>query len=79
MPSSTITVRYASTGKPAKNQRVVLSFHGVMSGGMSKIVITDSSGNATIQHEKKDGTADVIVDGRSCGDMRIPGSHNVNI
>jgi len=79
MPSSTVTVRYSSTGKPAKNQRVVLSINGAISGGMTDTEVTDSSGNATIDHEAKNGTAEVIVDGRRCGQMRIPGAHNVNI
>lgn len=78
MPSSTITVRYSKTGKPAKNIRVDLSMHGLMSGGMAK-GHTDGSGNATIEHAKESGTAKVIVDGRNAGEMRIPGTFNVNI
>jgi len=56
--SSTITILYGSTGKPAKYLKVVLSILRVISGGISKTVVADNSGNVTNQHEIKDGTAD---------------------
>lgn len=67
---SKIHVQYQDGSKP-KGAKVVLSFSGLMSGGVTRDVYTDSNGTAIVEHPSK-GTAKVIVNGREVGKIQAP-------
>lgn len=65
-------------GSKPKGQRVVLSIAGVLSGGMTKAVYSNSDGVAVIQHSSK-GKAELYVNRKSHGTMRVPGEKYIFI
>lgn len=67
---SKIRVQY-SDGEPARGIKVSLSIDGFLSGGVVK-GYTNNSGDVIIGHEST-GTADIIINGRSRGNLKTPG------
>jgi hypothetical protein len=70
-----VKVVWNSTGKPADNQRVVLSFDGLR--GVTSSEITDGSGTA--HFDAAPGSGKVIVNGTTRHHGRIEGSVTVYI
>lgn len=73
MARSTIYVQYKS-GQAASGIRVSLGF----SGGNSPEVLTNSNGEAMVQHSST-GSARLYVDGTDVGEMMTPGEKAVTL
>jgi len=67
---SKIRVQY-SDGEPARGIKVSLSIDGFLSGGIVKSY-TNKDGDAIIGHEST-GTAKIIINGRTRGNLKVPG------
>lgn len=61
------------SGQPVKNLYVELRFGWTWSGAK-----TDSNGVATIEHDST-GSADIKINGKTAGYMRVPGSATVKL
>ena len=72
MPQSQIIVIKRSTGRGASHLRVVLEIEGIFKGGMTQPVYTNENGDAYVQHTST-GQANVFVDGKKVGKMKVPG------
>ncbi len=71
MPESVVVVQ-RSGGNYVKGVKVTLGFSGILSGGVTQSVFTDSNGEAIISHSNT-GKATVYVDGNNKGTMNTPG------
>jgi hypothetical protein len=72
MQQSLIKVIKNSTGRGASHLRVVLEIEGPFKGGMTQPVNTNENGDAFVQHTSS-GPANVFVDGKKVGKMKVPG------
>jgi len=59
--------------RPAKNVRVALEFTGFTNMGFTRAFYTNSDGVAYVEHASE-GKANVYIDGKYRGTMRVPGS-----
>jgi len=71
MQQSLIKVIKNSTGRGASHLRVVLEIEGIFQGGMTQPVNTNDNGEAYVQHSST-GSANVFVDGKNVGKMKVP-------
>lgn len=76
MPASKIIVSH-NGGRPAKNIKVKLGFHGI-ARGMSHSAYTNSNGVAIIEHSGR-GRADVYISGKKNHTFTAPGTTAVTI
>ena len=72
MQQSLIKVIKNSTGRGASHLRAVLEIEGIFKGGMTQPVYTNENGDAYVQHTSS-GQANVFVDGKKVGKMKVPG------
>jgi hypothetical protein len=66
-----VKVCWRDTGKPAEGRKVVLSFDGLLSGGMSSNEYTDRNGDA--HFDNSPGPGKVYVDGNTAYTGRLEG------
>lgn len=67
----TVLVVWQSTGKPAKDQKVVITFDGFWTGGVTGKKFTDDKGE--VHYDEGPGDGEVYVNGKSIYKGRIEG------
>lgn len=66
-----VRVFFKQSGKPAKGISVSVSFDGIFSGGITKKIFTDSSGDAHFDSDPGYGT--IYADGKNVYKGKIEG------
>jgi hypothetical protein len=70
--SESVVVVQRNGGGYVTGARVTLGFSGILSGGNTDTVYTDSNGEASISHSNT-GKATVYVNGKNMGTMKTSG------